>query len=186
MKAKFVYEALGDILKPKTTETIMKDFGENFNEIFKNTMISLVKRGYEINPIPEIKKDYEENQYSIYGKRIITGDGAWIKLKASEEIDEYPQSSWFEELPERWSLDFSTDSIIHLMKLEDGTYIIEVTVNLRGQWSDYIHEEDDNESEFKRIVKKEEEIIPTVLDLVLKAEKFLESKINELKELLLK
>jgi hypothetical protein len=177
MKAKFVYESIGDILKPKDPENIMQSFGEDFNEIFKEVMLALVKNGYELQPMKEATKDYQDNVYSYRGKKIVAGDAAWIKLKSAEELnnmDFYFHDSLDDEDP-------STDSIVHITKLEDGTYNIEVSVNFRGTWKTRITY-DDPEFDDMAQVRNEEEVVPATLDLVNKAEKFLSTEIYKLKK----
>jgi hypothetical protein len=178
MKAKFVYEAIGDILKPKDPETIMQSFGEDFNEVFKKVMLALVKRGYMLQPLKEAKKDYEKHDYSYQGKRIIAGDASWIKLRAAEELDNmdiFWNDSMYEDDP-------SSDSMIHIIQLEDGSYMVEVSVNFRGTW--HSRGDDDKDAYFDRYidVKNEEDVVPTTLNQVEKAEKFLQSEIEKLKE----
>lgn len=176
MRAKFVYESINDILKPKDPKTIMQSFGDDFNEIFKDVMMALIRKGYVLQPMKEAKKDYEDNEYSFMGKKIVAGDATWIHLKSKKMLDD--MHTWFFN-PED---DVDTDSTVHIIKLEDDTYHIEVSVNFRGHWrsrqtNDAPYFDDDV------TVRNEDEVVPATLNLVNEAEKFLYTEILRLKNL---
>jgi len=76
------------------------------------------------------KKDYEENDYTFQGKKIVAGDAAWVYLKGKEELENmefFFNDSMYDEDP-------TTDSMLHIIKVKDGTYVIEMSVNFRGTW----------------------------------------------------
>jgi hypothetical protein len=174
MQAKKVYESISDILKPKGEEDIRQSMNlSDHNKPFQETIIALFKLGYIPNILPEASRDARENSYSYQGKKIIWGDAAWITLKSSEDLDKLDLSCYsYDDSPPH------TDSMLHMYGLENGTTVVEISINFRGTWKN--QDEDFDGFNGTKILTSEDQITPTVLMLVKKAELFLKREINKL------
>jgi len=180
MKSRKVYEALGDIFKGKDVNDLKQHMNlSGLNDVFQDVMVALIEKGYLPQPIPEASEDYRKNVYSYMGKKIVSGDAAWIKLKAKEELDDmdfFFHDSFNDEVS-------STDSMVHIMELEDGAYSINVSVNFRGTWKTRTDDEEDLPYFDDRIdVNSADKVVAATMKQVNKAEIFLQSEIDRLKK----
>jgi len=171
-----IYEALGDIFKGKDIEELKPHLGlEDHDDYFKDVLVALAEKGYILNKMGGSKSDYENNDYQFRGKRIVAGDAVWVKLRAAQELEDmdfFWNDSFSDEDP-------STDSMMHITKLEDGTYVIDMSVNLRGVWKS--RNEDSEHFNGMKFTKNPEEIVPIAMQTVDEAESFLENQIDGLK-----
>ena len=181
MRARKVYEALGDVFKPKDIEEIKPHLGlEDHEELFQNIVVALAEKGYIVEKLggSASKDDYQNNVYSFQGKKIVAGDATWVKLKAAQELkdmDIFWNDSMYDEDP-------NVDSMMHFMQLEDGTYVLNLSVNLRGTWHSRKDDDDDvNHFYGMEYTDDANKLVPLSLKLAKEAESFLENEIDGLK-----
>lgn len=193
MKAKFVYESIGDILKGKNANEIVNGIDSRligppmFSDMFK----ILITKGYLPQLFNGVPEDYEKNTYSYKGHKIITGNAAWISLKAQKELDFYLK------------LKVRLESNVSLIQLENEMYVPDIGIQFYGDWKtrttenkienvDFFYdgdqnkfiEEKDNDTRvwlgnYKMVPK--EQVIPLFLEMLEQAEKFVQTEIYHLK-----
>jgi hypothetical protein len=192
MKAKFVYESIGDILVGKDIDTVMKDIDVDLREKryppeFMIMYRKLVEMGYK----PQLSALYDPDEmtkktYTFRGREMDFHVGAYITIHAAQELEDmdhfYNDSDWREDA-------HIDQTSIDIMKLRDnGECIMDSHIKFDGYWplqpgrSAPWQEIPHLSSKMIMGIFNPEEIRNATSTLVKRAEKFADKQVEKLKK----
>jgi len=183
MKARKVYEAIGDIFVGKDIETIMKDFDlSNYPREFAVMARAVIEMGYtpELSPLYD-PEEMTKKTYSFQGKTMDYHIGLYFKLRAQQELDEMEHLYNDSMYNENAHIDHTG---LGLLKLhESGECVMDFNIRCDGYWPSMKNDEGPYRN-FPMIygLKTDEEIKKAARKLIPMGERFLSKEVKKLKE----
>ena len=187
MKAKKVYEALGDIFVGKGSDEIESGLANKYPHEYVVMVMEVANLGYKpILPFLYDPDEMTKKTFSYQGKVMDFHTGVDFKLKAQEELDEMDHTYNDSMYRETAHIDNAGLDILKLR--ESGNCIMQSDIRFDGFWPswEYNDNKDGNEpyvrSRYTGELKSDEEIKQAVRFLIPKLEKALEKEIKDLKK----